>query len=230
MKKSKVLFALSLASLTALTGCKGSKITGEKAVNRAKEIQNAANYDVKAFTVTTKGKDYKSVTKYSEEKKVAYSYTKEVKDGNTSVSESYIGVKDGVFYTFDVQAKTYSEVSGLETIVNAAWEVAAKAFLTASITAYSAQANAVLAAVISNESLADDEKSANLVAYSSGSKAMAVESTTEDSDGNKTTTTTYIKNNLLSKVVVKSSDSTSKTTYKYSASVKLPSTSGYTKK
>lgn len=241
MKKTKLLFALSLASITALTGCKGSKITGEDAIKRADEINENANYgDVKAFSMTTTAKgtedgkkvSMKSVLKYDSEKKVAYSYTKQVNDGDTTISEEYFGVSDGIYYHFDAQAKTYTMVSGLDTIVNGAWEAATTLLFAGVLTSTATAQTALLTTVKANESLADDKKSADLVAYSSGKKSMTIESVTVDNsdEKNKTTTTTYIKDNKLSKVTVKSNDYSTKTTYKYSASVKLPSTSGYTKK
>lgn len=238
MKKTKLLFALSLASITALTGCKGSKITGEDAIKRADEISENANYgDVKVFSSTTTAKgtkdgkkvSVKSVLKYDSEKKLAYSYTKQVDGGDTTISEEYFGIKDGIYYHFDVQEKTYKMVS---VAVDGAWAADTALDFATTLAALPLTQSALLTAVKTNESLADDKKSADLVAYSSGKTSMTIESVlvNKDDEKNKTTTTTYIKDNRLSKVTVKSNDFTSKTTYKYSASIKLPSTSGYTKK
>lgn len=238
MKKTKLLFALSLASITALTGCKGSKITGEDAIKRADEISENANYgDVKVFSSTTTAKgtkdgkkfSMKSVLKYDLEKKLAYSYTKQVDGGDTTISEEYFGIKDGIYYHFDVQEKTYKMVS---VAVDGAWAADTALDFATTLAALPLTQSALLTAVKTNESLADDKKSADLVAYSSGKTSMTIESVlvNKDDEKNKTTTTTYIKDNRLSKVTVKSNDFTSKTTYKYSASIKLPSTSGYTKK
>jgi len=235
MKKTSKLLALVVTSLTVMSGCKGSKITNEEAKD---VVSNIAEESAKIYaegklsftaevemTMTIEGEESEAKTEleYDAENKALYAYVY-AKDGEeTEELEYYCGLKDGVYYYFDELKEEYYTVEG--NAAELAWAT------NESYLAFPAGVSAQILTALTGYIAAEDE---NVTFYSSGEGNLYVEYKYEE-DGEKVQYDYEFKDNLVTKEIIKGSDEegnkvNSKTTLKYKASVKLPSTKGYTKK
>lgn len=228
MKKySKFLCALiGLASLTACSSYGSAMEYGDAKV-RYQSIKDAKVAIADEFTIETKDEEDSYLLVVSKTSQATYEESKVTDDGVTKTKKIWTGMKDGSYYTFtdDNGEKTYTVSS---TLAGVAFEASLAAMKTKGATEVGLK-DAYMAVVFNHE--AGDEDLKDYLFYSKGEKNLTV----KEEDDDEIITMTYDNNYFKSyKKEHKNSEGkvTSKTTttYKTSAKVSLPSTSGYTKK
>ncbi len=228
MKKySKFLCALfGLAALTACSSYGSSMEFGDAKV-RYESIKNAKVAIADEFTIEKKGENESYILAVSKTNQVTYEESKVTDDGVTKTKKIWSGMKDGSYYTFTDNngEKTYTVSSTLPGVAFDASFAAMKAKGAAEV----GLKDAYMAVVFNHE--AGDEDLNDYLFYSKGEKNLTVKEEEDDEIITVTYDNNYFKS---SKEEHKNSEgkvtSTTTTTYKTSAKLSLPSTSGYTKK
>ena len=225
MKKMTKVLALTLASFTLMTGCKGKEITASEAKGVIDGISNAqaAAYDENAsWTVATEikgvvdGKEdtVKAVISYNAEESVIYTYS--LSEGKET--EVYYGYSADTYYAFD---EVKGEYTSLGIGASIAWEAQKIALFVASPEVLGTAYIALFATAASTEA-------EGYTYFSSGEGNLVVDVTEGESSASYT-----FKNNVLTGAIEnvkdENNDFSSKTTVKYSSKYKLPNIKNYTK-
>lgn len=238
MKKTTKYLSVLLTSLAALTGCKGSPITAEEAgviiddmiaknaEYAAADVEDAYSFTAEVYMKETyegESGEMDCVCKFDSENKVIY-YLNDVSSGSeTEKMEFYCGLKDDQLYYFDVVEKVYSVVEDTDA-AKTAWEGMAN-YMKFPLT--------ISSGILAQLKIAVETEAEGYKYYSNGEGNLVTEFTQEPQEGIEIEYTYTFKDYKITKEVIKGTAENasleSESTIKYSASVKLPSTSGYTK-
>ena len=219
LQKASLLFVLAATLTLTACGGAGKEIDLETAEVRAEEIDNKDATFGDNYTIEVTSGSSKEVLKINGTDKVMYSYSK---DEAGKVEESYIGLKDSAFYTFDVAAKTYT-VQESATLAGLAWDLGSAAIKLTATALTSAYGIGEIEGYISQG--AQD----GIKYYSKGAGNLSVK-ITKDSQDYTITYNNYLLESVSGKV--KEDDGTVQDVslkVSTSAKVSLPSTNGYTK-
>lgn len=224
MRKLTKYLAISLTSLTVLTGCKGSKIEGEEAKSVITDLQKnfKRTYDSYDFSIEAKEDDEGVKTtvstklKYDKEDDIYYLYNEAKNNNGSNKQEFYIGKIDGKRYILDMINKEYEEVG-----------IAELALLTASFTAALTEmtTNCDLLFVTCLSYIDNPSESVERTFYSNGEGNLTIESTFEAEGYKVDSTIEYDEYRHTYAKTVMTGDGYSSTTvekYKYECDLTLP--------
>lgn len=225
MKKMTKVLALTLASFTLMTGCKGKEITAAEAkgvIDGISNAQAAAYKENASWTITTESKGVidgkedtvKAVISYNAEESVIYTYS--LSEGKET--EVYYGYSADTYYAFD---EVKGEYTSLGFGASVAWE-------TSKALVFAASPEAIGSAYITLFATAASTEAEGFTYFSSGEGNLVVDVV----DGESTGSYTY-KNNVFTgateEVKDENNDYSSKVSVKYSSKYKLPDIKNYTK-